>query len=422
MTETLEIEVDDGALSKLVPVPLGDLMTREPPATRYVFDPIIPRRVTTLLGGHGGMGKSVLALTLAAHAACGWRWGSFHTVQCRVVYVSLEDDADTVRYRLRRIIEAYGLPAENVLSEVQVFDGSDADATLAVEFADSGIHRLIPTPLTEEVAEVCRGAGLIVIDNASDAYSGNENERRQVRAFIRILTGIAKANDAGMLLLAHIDKSAARGNSVGNAYSGSTAWHNSVRSRLALLSEDPGAVLKHEKAQYSRPAEEVRLVFTDHGVLVPVDAQTSQRAAESQIAADAESVAAALAQLVAEGMNIPTAATGGYTAWHVLSTVPEVAALGKDRTKHALVNLERSGRIVRTEYRANRKRREGFALAQNIAGGGAPIPAPIYPPIPPSCIGAQGAPAPVENKGIGAASAHIGASAHPSDSVEVDEL
>lgn len=415
MTETLEIEAHAEPSDKLVLVDLRDLMQREPPSARYVFEPIIPRRVTTLLGGHGGMGKSVLALTLAAHAACGRRWGPFAAVQCRAVYVSLEDDADTVRYRLRRIIEAYNLPAASAIDALQVFDGSGVEATLAMEVADGGIHRLMQTAVMERVTDACKGAGLIVVDNASDAYGGNENDRRQVRAFIRSLTQLSRANDAGVLLLAHIDKSAARNGANGNSYSGSTAWHNSVRSRLALLSDDGGISLTHEKAQFSKAAEPMRLAFVDHGVLVPVDAQASQRAADSQVAADAESVAAALAKLDAEGMNIPTAATSGYTAWHVLATVPEIAALGKDRTKHALVSLERSGRVVRIEYRANRKSREGFALAQNVTVEGAPIPAPIYPPIPPSCIGARVAPAPTLNHSIGAASARIGASAQPSD-------
>ncbi|WIG56159.1 MAG: hypothetical protein OJF61_001947 [Rhodanobacteraceae bacterium] len=415
MTSTLEVEAPSEACGELALVDLHDLMQRDPPSARYVFEPIIPRRVTTLLGGHGGMGKSVLALILAAHAACGRQWGSFAAVQCHALYVSLEDDADTVRYRLRRIIEVYNLPAANVLDALQVLDGSDVDATLAMEVAFEGIHRVAQTAAMERVANVCKGAGLIVIDNASDAYGGNENDRRQVRTFIRALTQLARATDAGVLLLAHIDKSAARNGANGNSYSGSTAWHNSVRSRLALLSEESGISLTHEKAQFSKTAEAMRLAFVDHGVLVPVDAQASQRAADSQIAADADSVAAALAKLVAEGMNVPTAATGGYTAWHVLATVPEIAALGKDRTKHALVNLERSGRVVRVEYCANRKSREGFALAQNATVEGAPISAPIYPPIPPSCIGARGAHAPIMADSIGAASAQIGALAQPSD-------
>src|SRR5690625_5910278 len=79
---------------------------------------------------------------------------------------------------------------------------------------------------------------LIVIDIASDAYDENENSRRDVRFFIRALATLARANDAAVVLLAHIDKVAARNGGGGNDYSGSTAWHNSARSRIALM-QDP---------------------------------------------------------------------------------------------------------------------------------------------------------------------------------------
>lgn len=376
MTTTLEVEAPPGPTDKLVRVDLGDLMQREPPATRYVFEPIIPRRVATLLGGHGGMGKSVLALTLAAHATCGRKWGPFPAVQCRAVYVSLEDDADTVRYRLRRIIEAYNLPADAVVAALQVFDGSDADATLAMEVSDDGIRRLMPTALMERVGNACNGAGLIVVDNASDAYGGNENERRQVRTFIRALTQLARANDAGLLLLAHIDKSAARNGGNGNAYSGSTAWHNSVRSRIALLSEGDGIVLTHEKAQYSKPAEPVRLAFAEHGVLVTQDASTREAAADAQAAADADSVLAALKAAIAAGVTVPAAATGPATAWRTLADFPELAdefrsGTGKQRVSAAIVRLVRDRRVVRVTYKKpNRHEGERLELAQS-----APIPA-----------------------------------------------
>ncbi len=394
MTETLEVEVDAEPSDKLVPIDLRDLMQREPPSTRYVFEPIIPRRVTTLLGGHGGMGKSVLALTLAAHAACGRQWGPFSAVQCRAVYVSLEDDVDTVRYRLRRIIEAYNLPPASVIDALAVFDGSSVEATLAVEVADAGIHRLMQTATMERVADACKGAGLIVVDNASDAYGGNENERRQVRAFIRSLTQLARANDAGLLLLAHIDKSAARNGAVGNSYSGSTAWHNSVRSRLALLSEDSGITLAHEKAQFSKPAEPLRLAFVDHGVLTPLDARASQWAAESQVAADADAVVDAIRAALAAGRTIGANATGPASTWAALEPFPELPAelkkaAGKARVRAAAVRLEREGRIIKIPYRdAYRHPRERYELAH-----GAPVSAPesarAFPPVPPTRTSAR---------------------------------
>lgn len=420
MTETLEVEVSAEPGANLVPIDLRDLMQREPPSARYVFEPIIPRRVVTLLGGHGGMGKSVLALILAAHAACGRQWGPFSAVQCRAAYVSLEDDADTVRYRLRRIIEAYNLPAASAIEALQVFDGSGVEATLAVEVADAGIHRLMQTAVMERVADACKGAGLIVVDNASDAYGGNENERRQVRSFIRSLTQLARANDAGLLLLAHIDKTSAKFGANGNSYSGSTAWHNSVRSRLALLSDESGISLTHEKAQFSKAAEPMRLAFVDHGVLMPLDARASQWAAESQVAADADTVLLAIRAALISGRTVTAAQSGSSTTWHVLEPFPELPPElktkdGKARVRAALVRLERDSRIVKVAFKNdNRKLKERFELAQ-IDSERASSGAPLHSPIPPLRTGAR---AEARQSGKGCANSELrstGALAQPSD-------
>jgi len=354
----------------VVPVDLRGLMTQDWPAARYVLEPIVPRRETTLLGGHGGIGKSMLALTLAAHVACGRKWGPFPAVQCRAAYVSLEDEAATVRYRLRRIIEVYSLPPEHVIDALTVFDGSGCDAAMATEIMQEGVRRLEPTVGMDRVATAVKGAGLIVVDNASDAYAGNENERRQVRAFIRLLTGIARENDAGMLLLAHIDKSAAKYGANGNSYSGSTAWHNSVRSRLALLSEDGRITLAHEKAQFSQSAEPVPLAFTDHGVLVPQDAHATATATNEHDAADADAVLIAIRAALAANRIVSAAQAGSATTWHSLEPFPELPADlkkpdGKRRVRTAIVRLERDGRIVKGTYKKpNRHEGECYELAQ----------------------------------------------------------
>ena len=64
---------------------------------------------------------------------------------------------------------------------------------------------------------------------------------------------IAREHDAAVVLLAHIDKAAARNGGQGNSYSGSTAWHNSARSRLALVEDEAtGLELLHEKANFGK--------------------------------------------------------------------------------------------------------------------------------------------------------------------------
>lgn len=385
----------------LRPVNLHNLMLQDWPATRYVFDPIIPRRVVTLLAGHGGIGKSMLGLILAAHAACGRQWGPFPAVQCSAAYFSLEDEADIVRYRLRRIIDTFGLPHDDVVSALAVFDGADCDATLATEVMQEGIRRLEPTVGMERIGLAAKGAGLIVVDNASDAYAGNENERRQVRAFVRMLGSLARDNDAAVLLLAHIDKNAAKYGDNGNAYSGSTAWHNSARSRLALVKDDAGAInLVHQKSNFTAEAEPVLLRFADHGVLVPMDAQAREAAATRQRDIDAAAVLTVLQIALASGATITTARRGNATAWHALCEYHELAAEYKakgaqQRVNAALVRLERDGRIVKVPYKKqNRHDGECYKLAQT-APTSAPESARATPPIPPCVTGARTECAPV---------------------------
>src|SRR5690606_30152541 len=218
-------------------VSLDGMMQADETPIAHVVEHYFPRRLTTLLGGHGGVGKSMLALILAAHVAAGRGWYQLNVERDRVVVLSFEDEGAIVLRRLRRIIEAYRLPADAVTANLTVFDGTDAETELALEGQDG--TGLDFTPMMAEVAEAVRGAGLVFIDNASDTYGANENARRQVRKFLRRLTVEAKANAAAVVLLAHIDKAAARGGGKGQSFSGSTQWHNSVRSRLALVeSED----------------------------------------------------------------------------------------------------------------------------------------------------------------------------------------
>lgn len=354
----------------LVEVSLTGIMDAEPEPPTFVMDPWIPRRVPTLFAGHGGVGKSTAVETIGAHAACGIAWAGFPVEQCRVVFVSLEDEARIVCYRLRRIIEAYQLPAAHVIENMRIFDGTDVEAALMVEASDKGVTRLIETPMMADIVEAARGAGLIIIDNASDAYAGNENARLHVRVFMRRLSVIAKANNAGLVLLAHIDKDSAKNGSKGNSYSGSTAWHNSARSRLALVSDEGAIELRHEKANFGPKADPVRLQHNAHGVLVPMAGDGSRASVAAITAsADAEAILAVLTAAIEAGETVTTAASGSVTAWHALAHLPELGEqyrgkVGKQRVHAALVRLAREGRIVREEYqKPTRKKGERWLLA-----------------------------------------------------------
>lgn len=374
----------------LRPVDLSGLLTTPTPAPAYAIHGLIPRRVVTLLGGHGGAGKSIVGLTLAAHVAGGAHtWAGFAVEDGRALYVSLEDPGDVVRFRLRKIVEAYALDTAKVERRLTVLDGTGSDATLAGEINDMGIRRLAFTAGLAELADAAQGHRLVVVDNASDAYAGNENERRQVRAFIRELGRIAQETDAGMILLAHIDKSAARNGSQGNSYSGSTAWHNSVRARLALAANDGVVELTPEKLNHGKLAEPITLQWTDEGVLVPTDRRTAQAGAEAaragQAAEDAVHVAQAVRAAHDARITVPAATTGPRTARHVLVAFPELPdhLKGKgnaERFSRALVHALRQFLIVEQEYRDDHRHQKRRFVPPECAAVNPPIPPCEQPP------------------------------------------
>jgi hypothetical protein len=348
---------DEPPEPRLIEVAVGNLMSAKVVAPRFVAAPIIPRGVATLLGGHGGGGKTNGALLMVAHTACGRPWAGFEFEQCKGVFISLEDSGDKVRFTLRRIVETYRLDPELVAANVRIFDGTQGDAALMTELNDHGNRTLVPTPLMVEMEAACAGAGLIVVDNASDGFDGNENDRRQVRGFMRRLAGIAKANDAGLVLLAHIDKHAARSGGSGNNYSGSTAWHNSARSRLALVDEEGAIELRHEKCNLAKKADPVRLAWNDLGVLIPVAVDTASANASADLiaSADADHVFQVVRVAVESGEIITTSTAGPHTTVHALEALPELGKVyrdksGRKRVRAAIVRLAREGRIVRATY------------------------------------------------------------------------
>ena len=351
----------------LLEVKLDDVMSASPDVVRYAVKPLMPRRHVTLFGGHGGIGKSSLALAISAHVACGLPFAGLEVEQSPVLFVSLEDEASIVRLRLRSIIEAYGLPAERVLASLRLLDGTQTNTALMTE-GDGFSAQPVFTRAYRELEAGAHGAGLIVIDNASDAFDANENSRRMVRAFVRGLADIARKHNAAVVLLAHIDKSAAREGARGNNYSGSTAWHNSARSRLALMGQEGRILLVQEKANLSVRAEPLAFMFVD-GVLVP-EAGNQIEGLTTESCDHAEILRAFTAAHEA-GINVPASLTpGAYSAMKALESLPEYCHTfrgkpGGKRAALAITALIRVGRIRRTEYKTpNRKNRERLVLVE----------------------------------------------------------
>ncbi len=287
------------------------------------------------------------------------------------MYVSLEDFGMLVKYRLKKICEVYNLPVDEIVKNMTILDGSEGDGSLCTELSAYGVRSVKMTSLLEDVKEFSKDCGLIVIDNASDAYSGDENNRRQVRQFIRELRTLARENSAGLILLAHIDKMAARFGANGNTYSGSTAWHNSVRSRLALIEKDGHIELAQEKLNLGKKLDRAIRLTWHEGVLIPDGAIAEGPDVEGQKDLDKMAVLAAIEKAIADGESVPTARMGPRTTQGVLERYPDLPSYlrgrnGREAFYKILTELQREGSLQVEEYTtAARNVRQRFCVGSD---------------------------------------------------------
>lgn len=348
-------------------VPIADLHDFIPPAPEHVWQDYIPVGVVTLLGAHGGVGKSTLAMLLSVCVALGVPCLGVPTRRTVVVLYSAEDAAGILRHRLHWICKAMSIDPRDLEDWLHILDATGGDPTLYTESNLGGVRSGRTTVAHAALAELVRevGAGLVIVDNASDAYAASEIDRARVREFMRSLALIAKENHAGFLLLAHINKVKARGlDGSAESYSGSTAWHNSARSRLSLDRTDDGLILKHEKANFGPMREPLSIAWPKGGVMRVVEEPSGMMA----VIVDRNETKALLRlihEFTERGEFVSTATTSRTHAGKLLGREPNYPkGLDDGRLFDLLRTAERKGWLVREAYRgADRKPRERWQVS-----------------------------------------------------------
>lgn len=233
------------------------------PERRWLWEHWIPMRAVTVLSGDGGTGKSLLALQLAAACATGRPFLCKEVMRCKALVLACEDEKDELHRRQAAINGALGIDFGELL-DVYWIARAGLDNVMMKFAADGAPDR---TPFFEQVTARAREirAQLIVLDTAADLFGGNENIRPQVRQFIGALTGMAIACDAAVLLLAHPSQS---GKALGTGESGSTAWNNSVRSRLYFTR--PAAEKGEPEDRDARHLSRQKSNYAQAGAALPV--------------------------------------------------------------------------------------------------------------------------------------------------------
>jgi hypothetical protein len=375
-------------------VPVSDLEAQDPLAPEFVWENLIPAETVTLLAAHGGTGKSFVALMLCVAVACGMPLFGLGTRQGKAAFFSGEDGAALLRYRLRVICRRMGVDVRDLEGRLFIIDATEHDPRLYVEAAGRRDGDLTATfeGLREFVQR--EGIGLLVLDNASDTFDASEIDRARVRAFMRALTVLARQAKAGVLLLAHVDKGTSRGDRGPNTegYSGSTAWHNSARSRLFMRRDAEGALLlEHQKGTHSAGLmQPLRLAWVKDGIPM-LDEPLSPMMQGMTDRADTKALLRLIHEFSERGEWVATATNSRNHAAKLLRQEPTFPRLKGGEVFDLLRQAERAGQLERVVYRnADRKERERWRVSSQ--GREFARIAPTAPSAPTSYAGTDGAP------------------------------
>jgi RecA-family ATPase len=229
------------------------------PDRQWFVDGWIPDRTVTNLSGDGGSGKTLIIMQLIAAASLQTEWLGRTVAVGPCLYYGAEDEADELHRRLKSIVASAGRELSD-LDGIRLIPMAGSDAVLAEP--DRNGH-LAATALFQKLERETKALRpkLVVIDPSADVFGGDEINRSQVRKFVSMLRGLAIDYDCAVLLLSHPSLA---GLTSGTGTSGSTAWNNSVRSRLYLQTTSPDTrVLKVVKANHGKVGDEIAIRWND---------------------------------------------------------------------------------------------------------------------------------------------------------------
>jgi len=360
-----DVGQDGGPPSWPAPLDLRSLARREPEPPRFVIPDWMPTGYATLLAGHGGAGKSYIALHQAVCIAAGLPWWGLPTEQRRVVYLSCEDREDVLHWRLSRICAHLGIDMADLDGRLQVIDLVGHETILWTGANDA-------VTAYETLRQRVRGNEVIYIDGVNDTFGGSENSRAEVKAFVNSLLGLIRADEGAVVLIGHVNKPTASAGGTSEGYSGTTGWHNAVRARMYLHHEtqadpDEGGqpertgrlILELQKSNLGRADQSIAFVWDDTAHLFVADGGTAgehwiDRQARERRAEDV--FLRLLDQSAAEGRPVSPKPRAGNFAPKALAKKPDRDGLTKRDLEQAMERLFEAGTIVVGHYRDARRR------------------------------------------------------------------
>ena len=155
-----------------------------------LVEPLLPRTGIAALVGTSDSGKScflrglAMAIVEGRESFAGFELKPLHR---RAIYVSTEDDAQSVAALMKRQISELGTTDGDYEGLDFIFDSSD----------------LLPTL---DVALTARPADMVIVDAFADLYTGALNENNRVRGFLQQFQTLAVKHSTLFIFLHHTSK------------------------------------------------------------------------------------------------------------------------------------------------------------------------------------------------------------------------
>lgn len=310
------------------------------PEREWIVRGMIPAKTVTLLSGDGAAGKTTAALQLGTARSLDRDWLGTMPSAGKTLFLSCEDDAEELHRRLDAIRVHYGATFDD-MTNLQLVDLVGENAVLG-EIGRTGIIKA--TAIYEAMLEAIERSqpDLVVIDALADAFAGDENNRGQARQFIGLLKRPARMYGCAFLCLAH---PSLYGMSAGTGTSGSTAWNNSVRSRLYFESAkasdgtDPDPDLRTlsvQKANYGPKGHPITVRWTAGAYVLEEGVSSLDRMA-LKLKAEATFLDL-LRQFNAQGQNVSPSRSSTY-APKTFAKHPKAAGISSRHLEVAMQEL-----------------------------------------------------------------------------------
>jgi hypothetical protein len=228
LREALQLEPIPEA-PKRMPMQWAELDGREPPPRKWIIDHWLGN-TPTLLAGAGGIGKSLLAQTIATALATGRRYLDNIFEPVKTLMWACEDDHNELWRRQVAINTYFGLSMLDLEGKLIIEPRLGKENGLFLPAYG------VPTwtPVMDELREQVNDykVGSLFVDNIGHTFGCSENDRHHVTSYMNGLAGLTP-DPLAMVLLGHPAKA------TGSEFSGSTAWENAVRMRWYMGTKLP---------------------------------------------------------------------------------------------------------------------------------------------------------------------------------------